>query len=204
MCEADATSEEHVPPKCLFPRDPAFRKNLTKVPSCDAHNLRKSKDDELLRHILAAAPGNNEHCLSVVENGVVRSLERRPHLMETFLPNLSGLQVGQFKTASFTIDVPRFESSIGSIVRGLFFAETGAKLVAPLTVAWAALLSSDLSQAPFLEFIHGWERRFPPMDRGSNPSIFKYAFHEFRAGASRLCRLRFYEGHPIYVGWRTG
>jgi len=203
MCESPATSREHVPPRCLFPDDPTFRKDLIKVPSCDVHNLRKSKDDELLRHILASAPGNNEHCLAIIERGVIPAFERRPHILETFLPNLAGIQMGAFKTASFTIDLARFESSIRSIVRGLFFAETAKKLEWDLTVVWGVLLTSDRAHAPFFQLIRGWEQRLPPMRRGSNPTIFSYDFHEFKNGTSALCRLRFYEGHPIYVGWHV-
>jgi hypothetical protein len=203
MCDNPATSEEHVPPKCLFPRDPALRRSLIRVPSCDIHNLRKSKDDELLRHILVAAPGNNRHCLSVVETGVIPAFERRPHILETFLPNLTGMQVGDFKTASFTIDVPRFEASIQAIVRGLFFHETGGKLAAALTVVWGALLTPDRSRAPFLSAIRAWQKRLRPIDRGANPEIFRYAFDQFSGGESHLCRLQFYEGHPIYIGWRS-
>lgn len=149
MCDEPATSREHVPPKCIFPDD--------------AH-LRKSKDDELLRHVLACAPANNDLALRVIESGVMPSWDRRPHILETFLPNLTPLKYGDYETASLTIDVPRFDSSVRAIVRGLFFADTGKKLLHELTVAWGALLSKELK--------------------------------------SGLCRLRFYEGHPIYVTWR--
>ena len=135
MCDAPATSREHVPPKCIFPDDAHLRKNLIKVPSCDAHNLRKSKDDELLRHVLACAPANNDLALRVVERGVMPSWERRPHILETFLPNLTPLKFGDYVTASFTIDINRFEASIRAIVRGLFFADTNKKLLADLIVA---------------------------------------------------------------------
>lgn len=192
-----------MPPRCIFPEDPAFRKNLTTVPSCNEHNLRRSKDDELLRHILVSAPGNNALCLRVLESGVIGAFERRPHIIETFLPNLTGVRAGNIETASFTIDLPRFESSVGAIVRGLVYAETNEKLLSDLTVAWGPLLTSDYTKAPFLEIIQRSERRLPPIGRGANPTIFTYDFQEFRSGASRLCRLRFYEGHPIYVGWHT-
>lgn len=60
-CGKLATSKEHVPPKCLFPEfkdtkdvyDNSFRHNLITVPSCDEHNLVKSRDDEYLMTCLA-------------------------------------------------------------------------------------------------------------------------------------------------------
>ena len=49
-CGEPAMSEEHVPPKCLFPEQKDtgkdYRKNLITVPSCDKHNAGKSCDDE--------------------------------------------------------------------------------------------------------------------------------------------------------------
>ena len=67
-CGVDATSKEHVPPKCLFPEDKdiqkiahdTFRKNLITVPSCDAHNLEKSHEDEYLMACLGGGVLNNE------------------------------------------------------------------------------------------------------------------------------------------------
>lgn len=63
-CEAQATSREHVPPLCLFPtaRDSDgqdLRRNLITVPSHEAHNLQKSKDDEFLMVSIAGIFGNN-------------------------------------------------------------------------------------------------------------------------------------------------
>ena len=64
MCEQANTTPEHVPPKCIFPevKDLGidYRKSLITVPSCDAHNLRKSKDDEYLMFVLTCSITNNE------------------------------------------------------------------------------------------------------------------------------------------------
>ena len=201
MCDAPATGREHVPPKCIFPASSEHRKNLIVVPSCDIHNLRRSKDDELLRHILSLAPGNNDFAFHVVEQGVIPALERRPHIIETFLPNLTELKVDDGETASFTIDLKRFESSIRAIVRGLFYADTEEKLLSDLTVVWGALLTKDRSEAPFLEMIRRREQSLPPMGCGSNPQVFQYDLQDSNDGSGSFCRLRFYEGHPIYVIW---
>jgi hypothetical protein len=201
MCDAPAVSREHVPPKCIFPEDAQFRINLIKVPSCDVHNLQKSNEDELLRHVLVCAPGTNNLARHILERSVMPAFNRRPHIIDTFLPNLTPLQIGNIETAATTIDLSRFDSSIQAIARGLFFADTGKKLLAELAVAWGALLSDDLTEAPFLEIVRYWEQALPPMQRGTNPKVFQYDFHEFNNQTSALCRLRFYEGHPIYVVW---
>ena len=60
MCDNIATSHEHVPPQCLFPKmkeidnGKDYRKSLIRVPSCDEHNSKKSSDDEYLRNILSS------------------------------------------------------------------------------------------------------------------------------------------------------
>jgi hypothetical protein len=135
MCESPATSREHVPPRCLFPDDPTFRKDLIKVPSCDVHNLRKSKDDELLRHILASAPGNNEHCLAIIERGVIPAFERRPQFWR-----LSFRILREFRWRiqdCLLHNRPGPIRIIHSVDRPrIIFAETAKKLEWDLTVVW--------------------------------------------------------------------
>jgi hypothetical protein len=56
MCELPEMSREHARPLCFFPEAQEFgrdvRNNLITVPSCDAHNSAKSKDDEFLRGVM--------------------------------------------------------------------------------------------------------------------------------------------------------
>jgi hypothetical protein len=124
MCDAPTTSDEHVPPQCIFPKDAKYRVNLIKVPSCDEHNSKKSKSDEFLKFVLTAVGGMNELSGSIFGGSVMRSFDRRPHLIDTFTPDLQVIQVGELETGGFTLDAPRFELSIASIVRGLHFHKT--------------------------------------------------------------------------------
>jgi len=65
MCSGKATGKEHAPPRCVFPekKDSSpgvdYRRNLIRVPSCDAHNTAKSQDDEYLAFVLATHFANN-------------------------------------------------------------------------------------------------------------------------------------------------
>ena len=65
MCDGRATTDEHVPPKCLFPeekdlpKEVSLRVELIKVPSCELHNTAKSKDDEYLLYVLCMNIANN-------------------------------------------------------------------------------------------------------------------------------------------------
>ena len=120
-CDAPATGDDHVPPKCIFPEEDRYRKNLIKVPSCDEHNQRKCKDDEYLKFILTSAGGMNELAGSIFGGSVMRMFDRSPHLIDRFTPDLQVAHVGGFETGGFTLDLSRFKSSIALIVRGLFF-----------------------------------------------------------------------------------
>ncbi len=201
MCDAPSTTAEHVPAKCLFPRASEYRRHLITVPSCDAHNSHKSKDDEYLRHILASAPGANDIALMVADESLVPSFERRPHLMTTFLKTARRILIGRSETAAFEVDLPRFERAIGGTARGLHFHETGTKLLQPVQVIWGCLFTADLSNAPFFDFIRRTEQRAPARYKGSNPEVFRYALDLFLEGQQGLCRMQFYEGHPVYVVW---
>jgi hypothetical protein len=64
MCDAPATSKEHVPPKCIFPErkdsdGQYLREGLITVPSCELHNSKKSADDEFLMVSIAGLFSNN-------------------------------------------------------------------------------------------------------------------------------------------------
>ena len=48
-CGQPATGRDHVPPRCIFPRD---RENLIGAPACDAHNERRSWLNALLLEVL--------------------------------------------------------------------------------------------------------------------------------------------------------
>lgn len=45
FCGKTSTSNEHVPPRNLFPKGQKYRYNLITVPSCDEHNSDKSDLD---------------------------------------------------------------------------------------------------------------------------------------------------------------
>jgi hypothetical protein len=195
-CNAPATGDEHIPPQCIFPKDDQYRKNLIKVPSCDEHNLKKCKNDEYLKSILTAVGGMNELAGSIFGDSVMRMFDRRPHLIDTFMPDLQPV----FGTGGFTLDLPRFEDSIAAIVRGLYFYETENILRREVRVAWANRLSADYSSAPYLEIVR-YAERVPANYSGANPRVFQYAIDKSKSGKTWLCRLRFYEGLPICITW---
>lgn len=64
FCNLPGTTDEHVPPRAIFPAQKDFpgenhRLDLITVPSCTEHNSGKSDDDEFLLVSLAGIIGNN-------------------------------------------------------------------------------------------------------------------------------------------------
>ena len=97
-CNANQTSTEHVPPRCLFPEKkdlPAgvdLRKQLITVPSCDAHNSAKSHDDEYLLFALVMNLPNNivgaNHFLAKVMRAITKNPRKIQRFTNTTVPVL--------------------------------------------------------------------------------------------------------------------
>jgi hypothetical protein len=132
MCDREATSKEHVPPKCLFPEKKDlpkgfdFRRNLIKVPSCDVHNTQKSKDDEYLLFLLLSAAQGNTHKEDHFDTKLMRAVARKPHVYEYFLKELKKVSVqikdgNSEQAVGVRVDVPRFENIVRHMASGIFF-----------------------------------------------------------------------------------
>ena len=90
MCEKLETGVEHVPPRCLFPKQkdlPAgvdLRKQLITVPACDEHNTCKSQDDEYLLYLLVINLPANETAKNQFFTKIMRSIQLNPGLIKRF------------------------------------------------------------------------------------------------------------------------
>lgn len=133
MCDKEGVTDEHVPPKCLFPelkdlpQGIDLRKNLITVPSCEDHNSRKSKDDEYLLYCLVFnLPANStaeKHFLSKI----MRAIDRNPYLALTILKKnipilANNTETGEwFETVGVSIDTNRLYYALECMARALFF-----------------------------------------------------------------------------------
>ena len=131
-CDEPATSKEHVPPRCLFPKQKDsiaklnLRKNLITVPSCDMHNSHKSKDDEYLFFVLVSTVNGNKVSSNLFQKTLIRAFQRKPHVYKSFFtPNkeifLQNDQGIFQKTLGINIDVPRFNRIIEQVASALLF-----------------------------------------------------------------------------------
>lgn len=211
MCERNANTSEHAPPKCIFPesKDLApglnYRKNLITVPSCEEHNTAKSRDDEYLLHVLAASMTSNPVGLTQFLTKVRRSLERTPTLAKTllpgelpamrFVPHTSKVEKGY----PVETDGERIDRVISSCARALYFHETGQRFSGKVKVAAPfmsyGLVVTDNTVSNALALARGFLSK--SVQRGDNPEVFSYKYE--RGPKTVVMLLRFYGGSEFLV-----
>jgi hypothetical protein len=181
MCNAQATGREHVPPRCLFPESKDvqgmdYRKNLIKVPSCDIHNSKKSKDDEYLLAVLTTYYQNNAVSNKHNETKVLRALTHSHKLAVRMVENGGTFGV----LAYFGVDSDRIFNVCEHIAKGLCFYNLNLKWHHPfqfLSPAFPPTQNTERFLAEsrkFEEFISGQLEKKQCRFRGDNPDIFQY------------------------------
>lgn len=164
MCDNLATSNEHVPPKCIFP--PNLRANLITVPSCDKHNLDKSHDDEYLRDILCMyglEKGDNVHqevCLDKLE----RADKKNPHRLSYFMNNVNTVD-GKLV---YKVNKKKLKNIFYHIAMGIFFHHYKKQWPGECEVTLLFLHTDKQMKNEMLSIFNNFE------EYGNNKAIFKY------------------------------
>lgn len=206
MCDAPETSREHAPPICFFP-DAVFgrdvRRNLVTVPSCDAHNSKKSKDDEFFRAvILLQAAHSSEAARHQFLAKLLRAAARTPHAHRAFFTDRGRLAAGSRHAAQ--IDRARFDACVDHLARALFFDAFGQKWTLPIAVAspnfyGGIALDQVVQHAPTLAAVNASRRALltTPI-RGENPQVFKYRVKHDETVQSLSFAAIFYDLFEVY------
>lgn len=216
MCENEATSDEHAPPKCLFPRQRDLpdgidlRQNLITVPSCDAHNQETSVDDEYLLYTLVINIVSNDIAQNHFFGAILRGIQRNPALIErytnTAVPVITEDTLTGEVASSFAVQIEydRFKNSIDKLVRAIHFNHFGEKLLSEFSIQPEFMLLSmnpehreqndriqELARASDIAF---QDSEF----MGDNPEVFKYQVLTDDQGR-RFMRLYFYENAKVTI-----
>lgn len=210
MCNSPATSKEHVPPRCLFPEqkdsDIDLRKALITVPSCDAHNMDKSQDDEFLLICLAGIIGNNaigyRHKFTKVNRAIKRNAVRFLEAMD--VKYIDWLEIAPDKFIDViwgTPDYDRLSSCFDHIVRGLHFHLFGCRFDGQTKTILGFTHDSLHNPTEFKRFIKAKvdAELMGKAKLGSNPEVFTYQFTDPDQFGLYLAHLQFYGGLDIYV-----
>jgi len=214
MCHSIATSKEHVPPKCIFPKQKGMlgeinlRKKLITVPSCDAHNGKKSKDDEYLMFILSSGYRGNRHKEELFKK-VMRAHKRRPHVYQSFIKDPKELTLKnsldkEIETGSFRVDRKRFDRIFHQIACGLFFDCYDKKWLGTTNVFTSLLVNLDSPNSPevnrrIASVAKQTQKAFSrTMSIGDNDKIFTYRILD--GGNHKYgMHLTFYQGIEITI-----
>lgn len=214
MCDSEATSREHAPPKSIFPelRDVGqdFRKELITVPSCDAHNSSKSKDDEFLMVSLAGIVGNNsigyQHKLTKVDRAVRRTANRLLNNVFIKKPLVKSIELDRNKYIEIlwgNPDIERLNSCFNNIARALHHHYFGYRFVGEVKAHLDFLFYDDVNIRTLAKLIRdksAIDLANKP-NLGSNPSIFYYQVSDFDESGLFMMKLCFYGGVNIYVSF---
>lgn len=213
-CEARATSDEHVPPKCLFPERKDLpsgidlRKNLFKVPSCDVHNSQKSNDDEYLLYILSSSYQINDVGRNHYRTKTRRSIKRNASILGkiassaspvTFEEPISGNDVNSI---AHEMEPDRFNTMVDRMAHAIFFYHFKDKWLYKIRYQAEFLFTtvnlSDQSNERLKDITKQADEWFATaVYYGENPEVFKYQAIETEN--SKLMRLHFYEGCKLLL-----
>lgn len=216
MCSMPGDTDEHVPPRALFPESKDFgganyRRNLISVPSCHLHNAGKSHDDEFLMVALAGIVGNNSIAYRHRYTKVDRALRRSSHrlLQKVFVygheANRVKLKGNRFIDVIWgTPDVERLETCFERVAYGLYYHHFNEPLDGQLKVVMGFLVYMDRSAKNFMGFIaKKIEIELDGKPRyGDNPDVFFYQLSDpdqFGVFTMRMC---FYSSVHVYAAFQ--
>ena len=217
MCDAKATSREHVPPLCLFPekKDIDFvnlRENLITVPSCELHNSKKSKDDEFLLACMAGLVGNNSIAFIHNATKVKRMIERYgDHFIEVFNKNAEHKTFKTSNGLTFPIaygmpDIPRLIRCFEHIAYGLYYHVHKERFNGTCKVIPSFVNYTNANMRALVDVITRryafHEKDNETAEYGNNPLVFQYWMVEpDKLGISGR-KMTFYEGADVFVAFK--
>lgn len=214
FCGDVATTEEHAPPRCIFPkmkdspdgRD--YRKNLIKVPSCELHNTEKSKEDEYLLYCLVMSLPSNEIAKSQFLTKIMRAIERRPKLIERLLTHKQEVIVHDTeknewsRTIAFKPEEQRLISIFTHIAKAIYHHEKNVSWDGAISVIIEFMLSftnieQNDRQADLVKELDAMLSAVP--HKGENPNVFSYQFVEVEGGC--FTRFHFYGSTKVVAAY---
>jgi hypothetical protein len=214
MCDAPATSREHVPPKCLFPEEKdlpdgvRLRKNLFKVPSCDSHNSQKSHDDEFFLYVLSTSYQINEIGLNHYRTKVRRAAKRNTSILGKIASSAKPLSFidpmtkKSVSSVTHKLEPERFNMIIDRLARAIYFCHYQNKWLFNIRYQAEFLFATenqeDEENLRLIEITKKANEWFSGKEFfGDNPEVFKYQAME--TDHNRLMRLHFYEGCKLLL-----
>lgn len=211
-CGKQATSDEHVPPKCLFPEQKDvfdifkkdYRINLITVPSCEDHNSKKSGDDEYLLACLAGILGNNSIAFVHNSTKIRRALERNDKLIDAEYSHTIEIEEKKFPISILKSDNKRLVRSFEAIAKGIYFHENQKIYSGDFnTISSIFNNTKDEKWNSFnrksVALLTKERQLWNTKVKGNNPEIFTFQFSPKDQFGSQTLALNFYENTVVFV-----
>ncbi len=206
LCNQTATSKEHVPPKCFFPTEAQYRKNLITVSSCHEHNIDTSSDDDYARDTIALSHGNNNLAHNKFLDKTYKSLIKSNKYFNEIINNPTRVYVkaGPIYEPSLRIEIDRerLDRTFKEIGYALFYKEFGRTWFSKLEIVTEFLYYKDLTIDSGSQHFLDIKNKLDLDDyKGNNPKVFTYCFYsvDSKNFNDKLLFLKFYEGFEVTI-----
>jgi predicted RNA-binding protein len=207
MCSAPSTGMEHAPPQCFFPEQKDLppgvdlRKNLIKVPSCDKHNMQKSKEDEYLLFVVISHYENNKAAARQFITKILRAIARRPSLKAFYTATMRDIVWNGIPTQEYKPDWTRFTNGMKCIARALYFKHHKRQWSGPILIESPGFMMHEGARE-ILDarkgLAYGCDVLFEAEPRyGDNPEVFFYQVNEDLVRNCVIMRMTFFEGLQV-------
>jgi hypothetical protein len=210
-CGSKATGREHVPPLCIFPEQKDVgedhRKNLITVPSCDEHNLKKSKDDEFLMTFITGYIKNNFIGYKQTKSKLKRALDRKyDGFINSVLKDARELTIKNSNGTAFSViagtpNLVRIKKCIEQISCGLYYYEYGKQFKGEFRVVYDFVKYEDDNINKLIPYFHDVYKKAAntyPI-KGDNSEIFAYQITPPNEFGIIGLKLSFFEGTHFFV-----
>jgi hypothetical protein len=204
-CDAEATTDDHVPPQLLFPL--TKRSNLVEVPACLACNHSWSQEDENLRSELITEDRAAQHPEAAAAHDAFMRALRNPAKLgfrKNFFRRLSPVELRtpeglRIATGVQVINLGRVLPVVDRIIRGLFRYHVGRRLPLRCRVqSWTIHQIEDDQMETVREMLSFLKHR-PKYEIGSD-GAFRYSFAITPDNENgSVWSLEFYKAH-LFVG----
>lgn len=211
-CGKEATSMEHVPPRCLFPEDKdvksmfnkTFRERLITVPSCDEHNMQKSNLDEYLMVTLSGKVGNNRLAYAQTLTKVERSIKRNSKLLNIKKSEVIKIKDKELPVLWVNVDNYKLNHSFESIARGLYYHENSKTFKGKITIVSKIFNHPDDPDGTEFnirssKMLENERKNWKTEVKGENKEVFSYQFSPIDGFMTQTIALNFFEGIDVYV-----
>ncbi len=205
MCEFPASGNEHIPPKCFFPKakdtphGENLRVQLLTVPSCDEHNSSKSKDDEYVCFVVSFHFENNLVGAHSAAQKFIRAINYSQSLVH-ILKDPIRISIRGQPTVRFQVDANRVDRVFDHMARGIYYDHFGDKHFGSVAVIYPSTFligrpQLDRLNPTYREWLNKGQSDVSSSERnGANQAAFYYQALAREEEGWALIRLVFFEG----------